>query len=417
MSINIMIDYPPELDIIFKKLKQHEIKPVIVGGFVRDSLLQINSNDIDIELYGVSTLDEVENILQEFGDISSVGKSFGVCKLSFKNLDLDFSLPRIDKKNSQGHKGFKVTTHSNLEFKTAARRRDFTINAIGFDIQEKKLLDPYNGIEDLKNRALHVVDKNSFIEDPLRVLRAAQFSARFNLIASTELITLCKEMINNSLLNELPRERIFDEIKKLLLKSSSVSIGFNLLKKMDALKYFTELGSLTDSEWGSTLEYLNTMNRQRTDDKKSKLVLMLTTTCNRLNKEKTLSFMSKLTNDKELIKKVLALHESSLKTDITNYQLYSKAENVNLQELLTLSLVLHNDNIQEYKKIEERVIKLNILNKKMPAILQGRDLIELGLKPSKEFSNILYTAYEAQKNELFKNHNEALVWLKEKLIT
>ena len=202
-----MIDYPNKLDKIFDKLDLFNIKPVIVGGYIRDSLMKIYSNqekeprnftlskDIDIEAYGVSSLKLLEELLQEFGSVNSVGKSFGVCKLTFSDLDLDFSLPRLDSKISSGHKGFAVKTPPNIDFKKAAFRRDFTINSIGYDIRDKKLLDPYGGVKDLKNGTLNAVNNNSFVEDPLRVLRAVQFAARFDFKLSESTFVLCRDML------------------------------------------------------------------------------------------------------------------------------------------------------------------------------------------------------------------------------
>jgi len=209
-----LIEYPTNLNVIFNKLALFHIKPIIVGGFIRDSLLNISSKDIDIELYGVSHLDKVQEILKEFGDVNSVGKSFGVCKLKYNELDIDFSLPRLESKESEGHRGFIVKTLQNIDFKTAASRRDFTINSMGYDVQEKKLLDPFNGLIDLKNSILRAVNNRTFIEDPLRILRAVQFSARFNFKLNKNLFSLCYEMIQKSMLNELSHERVFDEVYK-----------------------------------------------------------------------------------------------------------------------------------------------------------------------------------------------------------
>ncbi|HIP14674.1 MAG TPA: CCA tRNA nucleotidyltransferase, partial [Sulfurimonas autotrophica] len=114
-----MITYPQSLNTIFNKLYKYHIQPVIVGGYIRDALVDIPSNDIDIELYGIDSLQKVEKILQEFGKINSVGKSFGVCKLLYKNLDLDFSLPRKDNKIASGHQGFQIIIDTHLNFKTA----------------------------------------------------------------------------------------------------------------------------------------------------------------------------------------------------------------------------------------------------------------------------------------------------------
>ena len=146
-----MIRYPHYLNKIFDKLHKSGASCLIVGGYIRDCFLNIASKDIDIELYHVSSFEILEELLKEFGSVNSFGKSFGVCKLRIKDLDIDFTLPRIDSKISSGHVGFDVKIQSNLNFMTAASRRDFTINAIGYEVLNNKVLDPFNGINDLKN--------------------------------------------------------------------------------------------------------------------------------------------------------------------------------------------------------------------------------------------------------------------------
>ncbi len=182
-----MINYPNELNIIFDKLNKNHIRAIIVGGYVRDSLMHITSKDIDIELYGVSSIAQLEDILDEFGDVNSVGKSFGVCILSLEHITVDFTLPRADSKISSGHRGFEVVIDSSMDFKAAAQRRDFSMNAMGYDVLKKELIDPYNGKKDLKEKILKEVDENTFVDDPLRVLRAIQFCARFDLKMSDNL--------------------------------------------------------------------------------------------------------------------------------------------------------------------------------------------------------------------------------------
>ncbi len=410
-----MIKYPKELNPLFNKLQSLNIKPIIVGGFVRDSLLGVSSKDIDIELYGVSSFETLENVLEEFGSVNSVGKSFGVCKLTLGTLDLDFSLPRLDSKTGSGHKGFEVQTKQNLDFPTASRRRDFTINAIGYDVLEEKILDPYDGISDLNARVLNTVDAETFIEDPLRVLRAAQFSARFELKMSEKLSKLCKTMVKKSCLDELPKERIFGEIQKLLLKASKISLGFKLLKELGTLEYFSQLKSLNANEWEQTLIALDEMVKYRLNDNKRDMVLMLSVLSYRLESEMALSFLMKISDEKELSKKVLALIEAKLSEKPTNYELYSLSNDINFEELLTLRLAIEPQNIKIYEAIKKRVKELNILNQPLLPLIQGRDLIELGVKPSPIFKSILHRCYEAQKNEKFMNHKEAIIWLKKSL--
>ena len=416
-----MIDYPNKLDKIFDKLLINSVKPIIVGGYVRDSLLKIKSKDIDIELYGISSFKKLEEILEEFGEVNSVGKSFGVCKLKFDDLDLDFSFPRIDSKIDRGHKGFEITIDPSLDFKTATSRRDFTINAIGYDIESRKILDPYKGREDLKNQVLKAVDIKKFTDDPLRVLRAVQFSARFNLSIDNELFISCKDMIKNSLLDELPKERIFLEIQKLLLKSSAPSLGIILLKKLGSLKLFRELLNLQETDFNQTLMAIDKMSTLKTVDETTNTVLMLALLSYKLSINSREKFLSRLTNSKSLKAKILILlkHQNSLSFDkFTDYDIYILATQVNIEVFVLFHKAISNSEkrLQSLDKLQKRAKELDILNKKAEAILQGRDIIKLGLKPSKEFSKILERAYRAQISGEFTTKKDGYIWLKKELL-
>lgn len=411
-----MINYPKELDIIFKKLNKYNAKPIIVGGFVRDSLLNIPSKDIDIEVYGISTFKQLESILNEFGDVNSVGKSFGVCKLNFNGLDLDFSLPREDNKIASGHKGFDVRIDSSLDFKTACSRRDFTINAIGYDPIKEMILDPFNGERDLANKILKMVDKKKFIQDPLRVLRAVGFYARLKLRIDSELFTLCEDMVSKNLLDELPKDRIFGEIKKLLLKSQKPSIGFKLLKSLNSLKYFKPLDSYSDNSFEEILNSLDVMANQRIDSEMIKIVLMLAIISSRFDSLQTTQFISNLSNDKKILKEILSLNKSSFKATYDDCELYRLATEVNIEIFLIYQEVIHNsDKNKIFCELKKRAIELNILNKKATPLLQGKDILELGIKPSKEYARILKSAYENQMDLKINNPKEAKEWLKKYL--
>lgn len=417
-----MIKYPIFLNKIFEKLHNNGAKCIIIGGFVRDSILnkKVQSKDIDIEVYNIASFENLEEILKEFGSVNSFGKSFGVCKLSVKNLDIDFTLPRIDSKTSSGHVGFDIKVESNLDYITATSRRDFTINAIGYDIQNKKIIDPFNGISDLKNRILRAVDKNKFSDDPLRVLRAVQFCARFDLEMDEELFILCKNMIVKNVLSELPKERVFEEIKKLLLKANCPSKGFNLLKELGGLKYFSELDALQKEDWNEILLTIDEIAKHKTTNKSTNTVLMLSAICYKFSEMATINFLSKLTNEKELLKKVLSLTLNTITRNQSHSELFRLATKVNLENLLILNRAIYiNSNSELYKacnEIEKEAKKLNILNKKASPILRGRDILACGKTASKEFSNILKTAYEAQMNEEFASYDEAMRWLKSYLV-
>jgi len=402
-----MIDYPDELNIIFDKLHKNNIRAIIVGGYVRDTLMGIDSKDIDVELYGVTSISQLEDILREFGDVNSVGKSFGVCMLKLKSLSIDFTLPRVDSKVASGHRGFDVTIKSGMDFKTAALRRDFTMNALGYDVQKKELLDPYSGLKDLKEKILKEVDATTFKEDPLRILRAVQFCARFDLEMSSALFSLCQNMLEQDLLSELSQERIFAEYTK-LLQSSKPSIGFKLLKELNILEV---------KDFNATMLSLDYFTNMKTEDSKTNIVVMLTLLTHRLSNKETLKFISQFSAEKKTFTRVLSLKKNyallshAIENNIKDLTLYKLAQKIKISELLLVYSAI-NLSKEATNKLEQRAKKLNILTAPLQPLIQGRDIIKLGIKASSKFSKILDEGYEAQMRALFSSKEEAILWLK-----
>ena len=220
------------------KVEQAGGKVYYVGGCVRDSILGIESKDYDIEVHGVSVT-TLENILDEIGNRINIGQSFGIYKLT--GYELDIALPRKESVRGKGHKDFDIFVDPFIGTYKAAKRRDFTINALMKDVTTGQIIDHFNGINDLKNHIIRHINDETFIEDPLRVLRAAQFAARFGFTVALETIELCKTMD----LTTLSKERVFSELEKGLLKSIKPSIFFEILDKMNQLDYwFKELKQL-----------------------------------------------------------------------------------------------------------------------------------------------------------------------------
>ena len=405
-------DYPNKLQKIFDKLNNLNLKVIIVGGYVRDQLLGIPSKDIDIEIYNIDSFEELEKLLIEFGDVNSVGKSFGVCKLKLDDLDIDFSLPRSDSKIQEGHKGFDVSINSQLNFKTAASRRDFTINAIGYDVHKLKLLDPYNGIKDLEKKILKAVDTNKFAQDPLRILRAVGFATRFELKIDKTLFTLLKVMVKEKLLDQLPKERIFVEIEKFLTKSKKPSKAFEILQDLQAKKYFFELYTL------SKVEYLQTLSSLDKCESKEIKILLVVLTHKMTEIEK---FLLRFIQSQKLIKYVLRLvhNQNTIQLNkLKPYDIYKLATQVNISEyLFFLKAIRSESEYEQIQKLQDLANKLNIMHSKLPVILTGKDLIAQGLKPSKEFSKILDRAYEAQMRGEFKDKEGAIKWLQSVVFT
>lgn len=408
-----MFNYPKNLQIIFDKLIANDIKPILVGGFVRDSILNINSNDIDIELYNVTSLELLEKLLKEFGTVNIVGKSFGVIKLSFEKYQLDFSLPRSDNKIASGHKGFEVFINPNMDFKSAASRRDFTINAIGYDIKDRKILDPFEGQKDIQDKTLKAVHVENFVEDPLRVLRAAAFCARFDFKMDAELFTLCKKMSDEELLAQLPKERIYTELQKILLKAKKPSIGFKYLKEINALKFLYPLDNLQQEDYKTILQSLDFMANRKTDKKRENLLIMLAILSSKFDKNQTSALISRLTNEKKLIDDILRLTQTEFKKFYSDSELLFLATKVNIHIFILYNRAIYyslDDVI--FDTIISKAKELNILYKESDAFMNGKDLIALGLKPSKEFSKILQQVYDEQLKLHVKSKKEAIKFVK-----
>ncbi len=414
-----MIEYPNKLDKIFDKLNKNGIKPIIVGGYVRDWFLKKTNKDIDIELYGVHSLQIVQEILQEFGKVNNVGKSFGVCKLNYYDLELDFSLPRKENKTAKGHKGFDIIVDTSLDFATAASRRDFTINAMGFDVIEKKLLDPFDGKADLEQKILKAVNTNSFSEDPLRVLRIMQFGARFELRVDCSLLKLAQNMIQNNVLNELPKERIFMEFEKLFLKSKKISYGIVLLQKMGGFDYFQELSTLDKHQLAHILQALDYIYQFQLKNKAEIVILSFALLSLYFTYEQVLTFMDRFTNNKKIVDGVLHLLFTPFDLEkIDNYSIYklSTQTNIEFYSLFLRAKTLHKKE-QQINRLVQKAKSLGVLNKKLPPLVEGKDLIKLGLQPSKEFSKILDNTYDAQMKEIFSTKEKALQWVQNTLLS
>lgn len=413
-----MIKLSPKLKKLCDYLITNAIYPVIVGGFLRDHFLGIDSKDIDIEVYNVDSLNTLTKLLKPFAKVNEVGKSFGVLKITLDDLDVDFSLPRTEKKVSSGHCGFDVTTHTNIDFKTAAKRRDFSINSMGYDLVTNELLDPYSGYEDLQNKKLSIVDKNSFIEDPLRFFRAVQFCARFEFKPDTQLIEICQNMIKTDVLHELPCERIEEELKKLFLKSKKPSIGLAVLKTFNGFEFFREFKTLDEKSYTNTLEAVDKIKNFLTQTDKRSLTLIYTSLFSNFENITLIdSFLEKITSDKELIKNIKLLfngYKKITKTKkFTDFELKKFRLEVDFSDLI---LVLKaNSKTLLANELHERATKLNILKTPPSPLIQGRDLLSLGLTPSKEFKTILQECFDAQLNDEFKDHESGMSWVRDYL--
>ena len=269
-------------------------RALIVGGYVRDRFLGLDTKDLDIEVHGLE-IARLEDVLRSFGEVIAVGRAFGVLRV--KGIDIDFSLPRRDSKTGRGHRGFLVELDPTLGYAEAARRRDLTMNSMALDPLTGEILDPHGGRADIARGILRATDPEHFGEDSLRGLRVAQFRARFELEPDAELRRLSAALD----LSDLPGERVYEELKKLLLEGKRPSLGLEFLRETGLLRFFPELEAMVgvpqDPEWHPegtvwehTLLVLDEAALARSGVQDDDLVLLLGALCHDLGKPATTVF-------------------------------------------------------------------------------------------------------------------------------
>lgn len=223
---------------ILKSIVQSSGTALLVGGAVRDVFLNLPVKDLDFEVYGL-TLEQLQSILELYGPVSLIGKSFGVLRVH--GLDVDWSLPR---KDSSGRHPI-VSYDPQMSYEQAFIRRDVTVNAMGIDMESFDLIDPFGGMQDLEHKILRSPDLQFFGQDPLRLLRVMQFAARFGMQVDDNLSQLCATMDMSS----VSIERIEQEFAKLFLQATCPSIGLKWLVKIGKFNEFLAGVQVCDLLW------------------------------------------------------------------------------------------------------------------------------------------------------------------------
>ena len=434
-----------ELELSLKlceKIKELGGLALVVGGFARDIALDkfgynLKPKDIDIEVYGIEH-DSLKGILESLGRVDIVGDQFQVFKLEGK---LDISIPRRDSKTGKGHKGFKVEGDPNMLIKEAARRRDFTINALALDPLTGEIIDFYGGVEDIKNKTLRATENETFVEDPLRVLRAMQFSGRFGFAIDPETVELCKSLD----LTELPKERIGEEWLKLLDKAPKPSIGLQAALELGILdQLHPEIKALIGvpqnpkyhpegDVWNHTklvVDSVVALAEERGLGKDDKRILMLAALCHDLGKpattkeedgkitshghedaglEPSRKFLEMLFIKKDLVERVLRLVECHMfihnTPDPSNSAIRRLSGRVypgtikELANLATADIRGSGQDIRDYDKAEDVLRKaeaLSVEKSKPQPLIMGRDLLEIGFKPGTIVGQTLKEILELQ---------------------
>jgi tRNA nucleotidyltransferase (CCA-adding enzyme) len=299
-----MTPLPDKVINLAKAVRAAGGRALLVGGCVRDELMGRQANDWDLEVYRVES-GRLRELLDQFGEVNVVGEAFTVYKLG---AHLDVSVPRRERKSGRGHRGFVIEGDPSMTVEEATLRRDFTVNAILKDPLSEEIIDPFDGRGDIERGVLRAVSSKTFAEDSLRVLRAAQFAARFEFRIAPETAELCRTID----LSDLPPERIWGEIEKLLLRAQCPSIGLGWLHALGVLdQLFPEIKALIDvpqdPEWhpeGDVFIHTRlTVDRAREliDDLSypKQVTVMLAALCHDFGKPATTAFVDGRTRSRE----------------------------------------------------------------------------------------------------------------------
>ncbi|MBQ6473701.1 MAG: hypothetical protein IJJ33_17075 [Victivallales bacterium] len=423
-------------------------RALLVGGCVRDLLQGIPSKDLDVEVYGMD-LDKVRQCLAREYQFSLVGLSFGILKIH--GHDVDIALPRTENKVGAGHRGFVVQTDPRLSFREACSRRDFTLNAIMLDPLTGEIIDPLGGERDLRNGVLRHCGAH-FAEDPLRVLRAMQFVARFGYSVAPETVALCATLSQG----ELPPERLAGEWEKLLLKGKCPSRGLAFLRECGWVRFYPELAALIGcgqnpkwhpegDVWNHTLHCLDAAVPLRNGDHDSDLAMTLGVLCHDFGKPlvsavnengditsinhaavgeaPTLAFLRRMWNQPKLEETVCALVHwhmepySYVKQQAGDSSYRRLSLKVNLELLYkvarcdSLGRPPYPADLATLDQFMEHARALAVLDSKPRPILLGRHLLARGFSPGPRLGGILQRAFDAQLNGEFATLEEALLWL------
>lgn len=454
-----MITTPKNVRNLAECVERSGGRAMLVGGCVRDALMGVEPKDWDVEVYGIAP-EKLREILESFGQVNVVGEAFTVYKLG---NDLDVSIPRRDRKVGHGHRGFVVEGDPDMSFEESCSRRDFTVNAILKDPLTREIVDPFNGRADIEKKILRHVSSDTFAEDSLRVLRAAQFAARLEFDIAPETVSICKTID----VTDLPKERIWGELEKLLLKARRPSIGLKWLYDLRVVdQIFPEMEALVgvpqEAEWhpegNVDVHTLMVVDEARNliDDLpyERQVAVMIGALAHDFGKPPTTEFMDgrwrSHSHDEAGVEPTLAFLDTlgiftlngfdvrNQIVQLVRYHLkpgeYYKAKSpVGDGAFRRLARKVEPDLLYRVAKADslgrnpdwlpkekwfgseaqewfiEKVRALQIERKAPEPILMGRHLIEMGMSPSPEFKKVIDAVYEMQLDGKITNLEEAIL--------
>jgi tRNA nucleotidyltransferase (CCA-adding enzyme) len=454
----VILSLPESLDRLLRSVPQLQ-STYLVGGAVRDALFGLpGGKDFDLEVFGID-YDTLSAVLQPFGRVDLVGRSFGVVKLSIDGAVHDFSIPRRDSKTAPGHRGFEVRFDAAITPREASARRDFTINTLMLEPRTGELLDFHGGVRDLESRVLRHTSE-AFVEDPLRVLRGMQFAGRFDLTAAPETLELCRRIRGSYA--ELAQERVREEWFKWAERSARPSAGLRFLEETGWIEHFPEITAIRgvpqDPEWhpegdvlthtSHALDALVGLDEWRGADSVTRIVLTLavlahdfgkavcTRTLEREGRQRIVSpghesesariaesFLNRINAPRQFISRIVPLVANHMAAfqECTERAVRRLARRIQPETIEHLGTVITADASGRPPLppgVPASVIQLVSVARGLAVsdaaprpILLGRHLLSLGFAPGPEVGHWTELALEAQLDGRFRDLAGAHSWL------
>jgi tRNA nucleotidyltransferase (CCA-adding enzyme) len=399
-------------------------RALLVGGFVRDLLLMsVESKDCDVEVYRIAP-EQLKRVLSTLGTVNTVGESFAVYKLVYQDqraagadpleestevsrYEIDVSIPRRESRSGTGHRGFTISGDPSMTYMEAARRRDFTINAILYDPLTSETLDFWGGRKDLEQRVLRAVDESTFVEDSLRVLRAVQLAARYGMSVEPRTADLCRTID----LSDLPRERVWGEIEKLLGIAQWPSIGLSVARELGALEQvFPEIsaaGAVSFDITSRALDAAVPLVDQLA--KPARISVMLAVLCHRLARADVESLLDRWgihtlggVEVRAVVKSLVAEQtrpREFISRGATDGEYRRLARVVDLDLLYRMATASSGEAERNLDSFIERARSLGVEHEAPAPLVLGRHLLEVGVEPGPQMGDLLRKVYELQLDD------------------
>ncbi len=444
-------------DAIAQRVRERGGHLLVVGGYVRDAMLHTfgdprEPKDLDLEVYGMP-FDQLYAMLREFGATDIVGESFKVIRVG----GLDVSIPRKDSKTGKGHRDFAIEGDPHMPVEEAARRRDFTVNALAMDPSTGQIVDSFGGVADMQHKLLRATDETLFADDPLRALRAMQFAARFGFTVEDRTANIIRAME----LHALPKERIGEEWAKMLLKSERPSVGLAVARDLKIIeKLHPELHALIGVEqepewhpegdvWTHTLMAVDAaaeiVKREHLDGEQS-ITLLLAELCHDLGKPMTTEvkhgritshghteqgiaptkrFLASISAPGKIQDAVTALVKDhlypSLNRDASNSaigRLVRRLGHATLEQLVWVAEADHRGRTQPWdgfpagKTLLERAAALRVTREKPKRLITGNDVLAEGVPQGPLIGRVLQRMEDAQLDGAFADRESGLAYFR-----